>query len=400
MPFAPAGQMLGHFARVTVSEAMARRRTEEAGAAYVAVQTAAVEALERGEEPAETEPVGPALQQVSVDGALVPLIGGEWAEVKTLAIGTGGEPTREGEGWRVHTTALSYFSRLADHATFGRLATVETERRGVATAGMVVAVADGAEWEQAFLDLHCPGAVRILDWGHAAEHVVKAGQALWGMGTAILSAWLDVQLHELKHGDPEKVLDELRQQRARLGAGDGGAAAVVAQSLAYLEKRRAQIRYAEFRAKGYPIGSGIVESANKLVVEARLKGAGMHWARGHVNPLVALRTIVCSDRWAEAWPQITARLRHAARAARQRRHVARRATHATAPDAPVPGAVAESAPPPIRAPEPGRPVAKPTESTPAPASAPRRPSADHPWRRPLNPRAALTRACTPASAET
>jgi hypothetical protein len=46
--------------------------------------------------------------------------------------------------------------------------------------------------------------------------------------------------------------------------------------LEYLEKRREQIRYAEFEAQGYPIGRGVVESANKLMVEARLKGAGMH----------------------------------------------------------------------------------------------------------------------------
>jgi hypothetical protein len=55
---------------------------------------------------------------------------------------------------------------------------------------------------------------------------------------------------------------------------------------------------------------------NKLVVEARLKGTGMHWARPHVDPLVALRNIACSDRWEEAWPQISCELR---RQAAQRR---------------------------------------------------------------------------------
>ena len=62
-----------------------------------------------------------------------------------------------------------------------------------------------------------------------------------------------------------------------------------------------------------------VESANKVVVESRLKGAGMHWARPHVNPLVALRTIACSDRWAEAWPQIAQQVRHQAWQRRLRR---------------------------------------------------------------------------------
>ncbi len=69
----------------------------------------------------------------------------------------------------VHTTDLSDFSRLADHATFTRLALVETHRRGVATAGVVVGVADGSDWLQAFLDDHRPDAVRVLDFPHAVE---------------------------------------------------------------------------------------------------------------------------------------------------------------------------------------------------------------------------------------
>ena len=291
MPFAVAGAMVARFSRVSVPEATARRRTEQAGAAYVAVQTTQVAALEQATE-ATPPPTGPALQLLSVDGAMVPLVKHAWAEVKTLVIGTVGEPVvRKGE-WAVHTDELSYFSRLADHETFGRLATVETQRRGMETAGKVVAVVDGAEWEQGFIDLHRPDAVRILDWGHASESVAKAGQAVFGAGTAAASDWLGVQVHELKHGEPETVLTELRRlgdERTTVADKPVSAVAreVVAGSLAYLEKRREQIRYAEFAAQGYPIGSGAVESANKLVVETRLKGAGMHWAPEHVNPLVA-----------------------------------------------------------------------------------------------------------------
>ena len=47
------------------------------------------------------------------------------------------------------------------------------------------------------------------------------------------------------------------------------------------------------------MGSGCVESANKGVVEAQLKGAGMHWARGNLNPLLALRTLLANERWAQ-----------------------------------------------------------------------------------------------------
>jgi len=311
MPFSPAAKMLGHFTKVDISEATARNTTEGAGRAYVAVQAAELEVLQK-ELP--ESPAGPAVEQVSVDGAMVPLLHKEWAEVKTLAIGeVRVSMTKEGKR-EVHTQDLSYFSRLADHETFAHQATVETHRRGTEKAGQVCAVVDGAEWEQRFIDVHCPDAVRILDWGHASGYVAKGAQAAFGAGTAATSQWLEVQLHELMHGDPQEVLGELRSLRDQLGGQAEGEASseawkTVNGSLEYLEKRQEQIRYAEFLGAGYPIGSGIVESANKLVVEVRLKGAGMHWAREHVDPMVALRTVACSDRWEEAWPQICEQLR-------------------------------------------------------------------------------------------
>jgi hypothetical protein len=105
--------------------------------------------------------------------------------------------------------------------------------------------------------------------------------------------------------------------------------------VAYFTKRLAQVQYATFQAAGYPIGSGSTESANKVVVEARLKGSGMHGAREHVNPLVALRTVACTDRWAEVWPRLTTRLRAEAlqrqRARWQRRHPPPLGVHITPP---------------------------------------------------------------------
>ena len=69
----------------------------------------------------------------------------------------------------------------------------------------------------------------------------------------------------------------------------------------YLQRRQALIDYPFFQKRGYPIGSGCVESGHKVVVQRRLKGAGMRWAEEHVNPLLALRDLVCNDRWQTGW---------------------------------------------------------------------------------------------------
>ena len=164
LPFAQAAAALAFCTGVTVAVATVRRLTEGAGAVYEAVQTEAVKTIEQ-ERPAG--PPGPRGQRLSVDGAMVPRQHGVWAEVKTLAIGTVGPPVLERGEWMVHTEQLSYVSRLTDAETCGRLALVETHRRGTETAKTVCAVHDGAEWIQGFVDLHRPDAVRILDFPHA-----------------------------------------------------------------------------------------------------------------------------------------------------------------------------------------------------------------------------------------
>lgn len=150
MPFRSVVQELAYLKHVTTTEATVRRHTEAAGAAYVALQTEEVERIERT---TPAPPRGAARQLLSADGALVPLRHGEWAEVKTVAIGEIQPPILEKGEAVVHTTDLSYFSRLAEHATFTRLATVETQRRGTERAEVVCAVNDGAEWIQGFVDV-------------------------------------------------------------------------------------------------------------------------------------------------------------------------------------------------------------------------------------------------------
>ena len=356
--FARAAKLLAALLGVTVSEATVRRHTEAAGAVQETLQEQAVERLKAG---GEAEPQGPARMVMSADGAMVPLQHGEWGEVKTLALGE----VTPGAAAPAKTEHLSYFSRLAEAERFKWQALVETYRRGLATAGAVASVSDGAEWIQGLVDFHRPDAVRILDLPHVAEHLNAVGQALYGEDTPQARGWLEEQVAQLKTEGPGPVLARLRELMSRVPEG--------VQHLAYLEKRAAQMDYPQFQAAGWPIGSGMVESANKLVVEDRLKGSGMHWERSHVDPMLALRNIVANDRWDEVWPQIEAAVRGGAWQARCARQPPRRRDGGEAQPDPTQGegavsrcAVAVPSPPPA-APD-------------APRPAPHRPAANHPWR--------------------
>jgi hypothetical protein len=377
MPFARAAVELKHFTHTDVSRPTVERLTEAAGAAYVAFQSSEVVRIEQT---LPAPPAGAAQQLLSVDGAMVPLVGGEWAEVRTLVIGEVKPPLLVKGESVIQTTALSYFSRLSDAERFQRLALVETQRRGVESAQAVAAVSDGAEWIQKFVDFHRPDAVRILDFAHAGERLTLVGQTCFGRSTPAGSAWLAAQLHELKHAGPTAVLASVQNLlRTQPDAPD------LPTHLAYLTKRTAHMQYPTFQQAGWPIGSGAVESANKLVVEARLKGSGMHWAPAHVDPMLALRNIVCSDRWDEAWPQITCALRQQAHQRRtdQRQKRRLRRTDQVTLDAPATA-------PPTRTPR-LTPLSQADSLALTPSSQqnahpptpprPPRPPANHPWRR-------------------
>lgn len=366
LPFERAAELLRFFWGVDVSAETVRRHTEAAGTALVAVETQDRDELERTFPAA---PSGPAVAQWSMDGAFVPLTGGEWAEVKTAAFGAvQARPGADGDQ-EARTTDLSYFSRLADAGTFGRELHGELHRRGIQAAPTVVAINDGAEWIQGIVATYRPDAVRILDFPHAAGYLAQAAQATFGADSLAAARWLAQQTHALKHASPEGVLAALRALPVEQGA---DAADARATALGYLEARRDQIRYADFRAQGYPIGSGAMESACKLVVEARLKGSGMHWARIHVSPMVALRAAVCSGRWDAVWPRIAQERRRQARDLRVLRLGKRR-------------------PQPEPAPAPRSVKAKPTihlssayqrmRAAAPPKIVDGRPTADHPFRR-------------------
>jgi hypothetical protein len=344
VPFVEAADVLAETRGITMDHETVRRWTEAAGQVAEQETDAAVAAW-YASYPAS--PPGPDLQVISVDGAMVPLQHGSWAEVRTLAIGEGG---RDGAG-EPQTTRLSYLSRLTDAASFGEVSTLETHRRGTRTATTVVAVTDGAEWIQGWLDGQRGDAVRILDFAHAVEHLGDVAKAQFGAGTAAASEWLGVQAHALRHGQEATVLTTLTE----LGTIPGEAGKLAEATHHYLANRREMIRYADFARAGYPIGSGCVESANKTVVEARLKGAGMHWKRAHVTPILELRTMARNTRWEERWPAIWAGLQQ--RGQRSPR--------------PAPGPVA---PAPAEAPAPQPPRRPPTIVN-------GKPTPDHPWRR-------------------
>ena len=366
MPYEKAVTMLTGLLGVAVSRSKGRRCTQAAGRAYVELQTEEADRIERAA-PAP-RPGGEQLV-LSADGAMIPLLQGEWGEVKTLALGeVVKEQSKECAG-EVRTKNISYFSRRVDARRFEHLTLSEIHRRGVDQCQPVAAVMDGAEWLQSWIDYHCPLAIRILDFPHAGQRLGEIAQAMWGESSPKTKQWTEKRLQTLKHQGPQGLLTQLDLLTQRYPQNE-----TLTQNRAYLEKRAAQMQSPRYQKQNWPIGSGMVESANKLVVEARLKGAGMHWKRENVDPMLALRNIVCSDRGDQEWPQIAHRLRQQAteqKKSRRRQQLQEIQTTSTPP--PTTSSLSD-----IKPQAPPKPA-----KTPAPKKSPksRKPAANHPWRR-------------------
>lgn len=171
IPFAHAAKLLERLVGVRVSATTVRRLTEAAGATLEQGQTATSQRdMKRDETTSLPYPTERKLV-LSADGAYVPLVKGEWAEVRTLAIGAVAARPSSSEQ-EVQTCAWSYFSRLTDAATFADLAEVETRRRGVIQAAQVCAVTDGADW-LVIGSSTCIGLMRCVSW------ILRTLQSVW-----------------------------------------------------------------------------------------------------------------------------------------------------------------------------------------------------------------------------
>lgn len=69
----------------------------------------------------------------------------------------------------------------------------------------------------------------------------------------------------------------------------------------YLKNQGRRLRYDHFRAAGYDIGSGRVESACKHVVANRMKRSGMIWSDDGAQQMLSLRAAYLNGGWAQLW---------------------------------------------------------------------------------------------------
>jgi hypothetical protein len=120
---------------------------------------------------------------------------------------------------------------------------------------------------------------------------------VFGAGTPKARAWAEPLKRRLLQRGALPVITALEE----LVASDPLAAEEVRQALGYFTTHAERMNYPAFVARQFPIGSGAVESAGKLLVGEREKWAGMRWTRAEAQAFATLRALHRSGRWHAFW---------------------------------------------------------------------------------------------------
>jgi hypothetical protein len=275
-----------------------QRWGEALGRTLVARRDGAVAALGRGERPTP-KPNEHELLVIGMDGGRVQTrekseeTGSRWRENKVLTItsclrGDGADKPPE----KLLSTCLA---TMRDAKAFGLMARLEAERRGIRNAVQVIGIHDGGNWIDPLWEQHFGCHVRILDYYHASEHLHEAAKAAAAVIAGKQAEPLAEQLVTLLwDGRVEPLLNQLRQLSGEAGEPQASDAAnhprqVLAKTAGYFQCHREQIDYPGYRAKGWPIGSGITESGVKLFGK-RVKGTEQFWNVPGAEAIMALRS--------------------------------------------------------------------------------------------------------------
>jgi hypothetical protein len=164
-----------------------------------------------------------------------------------------------------------------------------------------VALTDGAEPLQRAMLAHLPGHTLVLDIIHAAEHLWQAANALLGERHPARTAWVRARLARLLAGEAAAVIAEL-DEAAREPALAAAPRKVVALTAAYYRRNLPHMRYDEYLARGWPIGTGAVEGACGHLVRDRMEQAGMRWTPDGAQAVLDLRAVRLNGHWDDYWP--------------------------------------------------------------------------------------------------
>jgi len=244
-------------------------------------------------------PVAIETVSIGVDGTCMLLCEDGWRQAM---VGTISLYDRQGE--RQHTTYIAAAPERGRDTFLARMQREVEQVKQLYPQAHYQGLADGAAENWKFLEplTH----TQVLDFYHATQYLAKVAKAVHPRRIEYQQAWMDTHCHTLKHevGAATRLLAEMEaiepanrlSEVVRSGLFD---------AITYFRNHHHQMHYAEAVTRQIPIGSGVTEAACKVIVKARLCGAGMKWKGRGAGIVLSLRTLTYTQgRWQQFWSKI------------------------------------------------------------------------------------------------
>jgi hypothetical protein len=317
--FARAAENLARTAQVRISRELLRQIVEGDGKSAVALSPSG-ELTPDWKAKDCAGPDGKSLIYLSSDGFTVPLVTDAEKQARRQQVRAKRRrrgkrcrplgPVRRGADQRYKEfKAVAFYDQEMEHRLVavtrgdcqeaGRIMRRGAAQIGFGSANCRVGNIDGGVWIIGQIEKRrLPMTATGLDFYHLGENVHKARRAVFGEEDEAGKRWAGDLLHTVKHAGYGPFWEHLLEWRSRLRNGVKRKAAD--RLLHYVAERQKMIRYPEFLAHGWQIGSGPMESQCRVVPD-RVKGPGKRWDADNAEALMALEALHQSRQWSAFW---------------------------------------------------------------------------------------------------
>lgn len=236
---------------------------------------------------------------VGLDGTCIQTLEDGWREAMVGSITLYGEQQK-----RLHTILIGATPEYGKETFLKRLETEITKVKAKFESANYVGIADGAKVNWSFLEKHTDQ--QVLDFYHASEYLTKTSKAIFDNdANEQRHEWLRQTNHNLKHkvGAAARIINELKQiDQDELSEAE---AQVINANITYFTNNKARMSYAKFRKNDLPIGSGVTESACKMLIKQRLCNSGMRWKEKGAAAVISIRALThTTGRWEQFWQKV------------------------------------------------------------------------------------------------
>lgn len=150
---------------------------------------------------------------------------------------------------------------------------------------------------------------QTLDFYHASEYVGRAAMVMFqgAKKTAEREAWLENQLHQLKHkqGAASRLLSLLEEFVSTTPLKKAEDGETMLATITYLKNQKERMKYSYSVARNWPIGSGVTEAACKTLIKHRLCKSGSRWKDDGALSVLSIRALrLTPGRWQQFWRNI------------------------------------------------------------------------------------------------